>query len=369
MSLFELNLATPADDAALRRLLAATPMDGDVRLAFAREPSYFAAAPIDGSFTQVVVARELATQRIVGMGSRAVFDCFVDGRLTSVGYLSGLRLAPDYRGRAGLLARGYRLFRRLHDDGRAAFYVTAVAVDNRPAQAALLSQRGGLPIYRPWGRFHTLTIAPRRPRCERQSLEVRTATADDAQAIADFLRREGPRRQFFPVWNAEEFAGRPERLLGLTPESILLAEVRGELVGTLGVWDQRPFKQVVASGYSRRLALLRPTYNLAAAIGGRAPLPRVGATLNVRYASTFATADDRRDAAEALIRAAATRLREQGADLLLAGFHESDPLLPVIRSFSGREYVTVVYLVHWPDDAVDLPRVDARPPYLELGCL
>lgn len=370
MSRFEINLATPADDAALRQLLAGTPMEGDIRLAFAREPSYFAASSIDGRFTQVVVARDVAAQRIVGMGSRAVFDGYVNGRVTPIGYLSGLRLAPEFRGRTGLLVRGYRLFRELHDDGRAPFYLTMIAADNRPAQAALLNQRAGLPIYQPWGRFHTMTVAPRRQRRGGTAgVAIRAATAEDAPAIADFLKREGPRRQFFPALDADEFAGRPTRLLGLAPAAILLATVDGELVGTLGVWDQRQYRQVVATGYSRRFGLLRLAFNAAAAIRGRARLPHVGQSLNVRYATTFVTADDRPDVAAALLQAAAVCLRQQGADLLLVGLHETDPLLPAIRSCSGREYVTLLYLVSWPDAAVDMAAVSARTPYLELGCL
>ncbi|MAT71768.1 MAG: hypothetical protein CMJ58_19850 [Planctomycetaceae bacterium] len=370
MSRFEINLATPADDAALRQLLAATPMEGDIRLAFAREPSYFAASPIDGPFTQVVVARDLAKQRIIGMGSRAVFDAYVNGCQTPVGYLSGLRLAPEFRRRTWLLARGYRLFRHLHNDNRAAFYLTTIAADNQPAQAALLNQRAGLPIYRPWGRFHTLTIAPQRPRrVGRDNLDIRAATAADAPAIADFLRRNGPRRQFFPALEADEFAGRPTRFAGLVPDAILLATVDEQLVGTLGLWDQRAYRQVVATAYSRRLRMLRPAYNMAAALRGRARLPRVGESLNVRYATTFVTDEDCPDVAQALLQAAAARLPQDSAEMLLVGLHESDPLLPAIRSSSGREYVTLLYLVYWPDAVPNLAALSERTPYLELGCL
>ena len=41
MNRFTFNLATLDDDASLRDLLAATPMEGAISLAFAREPNYF----------------------------------------------------------------------------------------------------------------------------------------------------------------------------------------------------------------------------------------------------------------------------------------------------------------------------------------
>ena len=51
------SLATPEDDAGLRRLLAETPMGGCIRLSFRREPSYMQAARIQGASVQVLVAR------------------------------------------------------------------------------------------------------------------------------------------------------------------------------------------------------------------------------------------------------------------------------------------------------------------------
>ena len=58
MSRFKIELATEADDRPLCELLAATPMQGDVSVTFARQPSYFAATAVDGSSVQVCVARD-----------------------------------------------------------------------------------------------------------------------------------------------------------------------------------------------------------------------------------------------------------------------------------------------------------------------
>lgn len=113
MSRFEFDLATRADDAELRAILAATPMPGRISVSFRREPSFFAAAGVEGPFHQVVVCRDRQQNRIAGFGCRSVRQRYVNGRPTPVGYLSGLRALPEYRG-LGLVARGYRYFRELH---------------------------------------------------------------------------------------------------------------------------------------------------------------------------------------------------------------------------------------------------------------
>src|SRR5690606_24506741 len=201
MSQFEINLASPEDDAALGTLLESPPMGGDIELAFARRPSYFAAAAVDGHFVQVVTVREKRTGRIVGMGSRAIARGYVEGEPADIGYLSGLRLLREYRGRGGLLARGFRKFRELHADGRAPFYLTTVAAENREARTLLTSERGGLPVYHPWGEYHTLTIATAAtPPPESNEATFRFATRQDAGTISQFLAENGPRRQLFRIF-------------------------------------------------------------------------------------------------------------------------------------------------------------------------
>ena len=104
MPRYQLELATPADDADLRRVLAETPMDGRIAISFRREPSYFDAAVVEGDFHQVIAVRDGHDGKIVGMGCRSVRSRYVNGRLDRIGYLSGLRLLAEHRSR-GLVAR------------------------------------------------------------------------------------------------------------------------------------------------------------------------------------------------------------------------------------------------------------------------
>src|SRR5947209_9611734 len=97
MSRYRFELATPADDADLGRVLAETPMPGRIAVSFRRDPSYFAAAVVDGRFRQVIAARDSATGRIIGFGSRSIGERYVNGQPEPIGYLSSLRLREEYR--------------------------------------------------------------------------------------------------------------------------------------------------------------------------------------------------------------------------------------------------------------------------------
>jgi hypothetical protein len=373
MSRFEIELATWADDGELRGLLSATPMDGNVSIAFAREPSYFAAAVVEGSSVQVGVVRDRQAGRIVGMGSRAITRKYVNGASVAVGYLSGLRLLKEFRGRAGILARGYRFLRELHEDRRVPYYLTTIAEDNASAVKLLSSGRGGLPVYRPWGKFHTLSIAAtRRPaRCANSSdgVVVRPAHADDRSAILEFLNKYGPARQFFPVYETNDLFSGSGTLQGVYPEDVLLAVRNRKIVGTLATWDQRRFKQTLVHGYRGWLRSTRLLYNAWATLRRRPTLPAAGSIIEARMIAIPVVSHDELNVFRQLIGEAVRRSAMQGDRMLLIGLHESDPLLPVAREYAGREYVTNLYLVYWPEEVPSFGPLTQRVPYLELGCL
>jgi len=118
-----LELAVPGDpavDVALRRLLRENPLPGKIVLAYEREPSYFAAAGLEGPFHQTLVARDVATGEVLGCANRSVRSLFVNGEARPVGYMSQLRLHPRLRRGLRLarcLVRAFELYRTLHADG------------------------------------------------------------------------------------------------------------------------------------------------------------------------------------------------------------------------------------------------------------
>jgi hypothetical protein len=372
MSRFTFRLATPADDAALCDLLAATSTEGAISLAFARQPSYFAAAEVDGRQVQVGVVRDGDSQQIVGMGSRAISLRYLNDKPMPVGYLSGLRLMPEYRGRAGLLARGYQFLHELHQDGAARFYLTTVAADN-PVRGMLTSARAGLPIYHPCDDYHTMAISTasfmRSGVSHDDAIEIRPAAEADRDTIIAFLNECGPSRQFFPVYERQDLFSARGLLQGLYPADVLLAVRGNEIVGTIGCWDQHRFKQIVIQRYRGWLATLRPFYNAWASLRQQPELPAAGLTLAVRLAVIPVVRDDDQQIFRRLLESLLHQLAQRGDRLLLFGLHSADPLLSVAKQFAGRNYVTALYFVYWPDDVPDVNALKQRVPYLELGSL
>jgi hypothetical protein len=345
--------ATANDDAALRHLLRETAMPGAISLAFAREPSYFAAATVEGHHVETHVAR--AHGRIVAAATRAEKAVYIDGQGGRIGYLCELRIHPDFR-RGTLLARIYRQLRRLHETGQVPFYLSTIVADNDQARRTLTSGRAGLPTYRDIGAYHTLAFSPRPFRTPQ--LPVRRAEEADRDALLAFLQRHGPKRQFFPRYRSADFA--TGLLRGLRMQDVFLVGT-DEILGCVALWDQSGFRQSIVDRYSRAMALARPVWNLYARVRGAPMLPRPGGEIPCLYLALPCVEDDDPAIFSALLDSALAAADRP----VLAGLHERDPLLPVAARRPHRLYLSRVYQVYWEPPEL----LEDRVPYLELGGL
>ena len=61
--------------------------------------------------------------------------------------------------------------------------------------------------------------------------------------------------------------------------------------------------------------------------------------------------------------------RKNKYSFMMAGFHENDPLLDILRQYKGISYSSRVYIVCWEDGEKDRTQLDSRIPYLEIGSL
>ena len=346
-------------------------MEGRIRITLEREPDSFLAAAIEGDIHQVIVARDEASGRLMGMGSRSELDAYLNGRRARLGYLSQLRTDRRLRGRPRSLKAGYAKLRELHNDGAAPFYVTTIIKDNLPARRILEAGIEGLPVYRPLESFVTLVLPVAR-RCRNPpppDITVDRGGAADLGEIADCLQRCSQRYQFAPCWSRETLTS-SERTRDLRLEDFYLARRDRRVVGCLARWDQRGFKQSVVQGYARSLGLLSPVINLARPWLAAPRLPRPGEQLRSAFVSHVAVDDDDPDLLVALLAAAYNDAVGGPLDCLLLGFARRNPLLRAVEaSFQHRQYVSILYVVHWEDGAAAVDALDGRIPHLEAAIL
>jgi hypothetical protein len=308
---------------------------GAVRVAFTREPDYFAADGLAGAEDVTVVARREG--RVVGTGRCSIYRLMRNGVQRRIGYLGLLRVAEGTRESARLLREGYEL---LGDEvgSRADGFFTSIVTDNVRARRVLeLGGRLGLPSYSRLCDLVTLIA----PVARSDSLiEERPSKSE----LLDLLARGAQPFQFTLLWDTSVLRDLARH--GVSADDFTTVTRNGRMVGAAAVWDQRAFRQTVIDGYEGALATFRPLVNTALVMRGRPSLPAPDSVLALGSILGASVPDPRDWPAlwRSLQRAACTR----GLSWLVIARDARDPELAILRRLTrGREYRTTLYEVSW----------------------
>jgi hypothetical protein len=305
------------------------------------------------------------------MASRSVYDGFVNGVPRSIGYLGQLRVSRDFRGRAGLLARGYAALRARRTPSDLPFDLTTIVADNVRARRVLEAGLDGVPAYRPLEALTTLIVPLWRRQKVRASRAIRVerGSPDLIDDVVRCLDRNRRRFQFTPRWTANELRS-PERSRDLSPGDFLIATRDGTIAGCLAMWDQTRFKQIVVRGYGASMRRWRPWTELSARVIGTPRLPAIGDPLSHVYASHLAVDDDDEEIFGMLLAHACNMALERGHTCAIFAFAARHPFLKLVtRTHRAWTYSSILYAACWEECADTLERIDSRIPHLEVGLL
>ncbi|HEY2115841.1 MAG TPA: GNAT family N-acetyltransferase [Candidatus Angelobacter sp.] len=361
------NLAGPADDAAIRLLMRRQPMPGRVTVTFEREPNFSLGCAVTGEDCRILVARS-EDNEIVGVACASVRNVFVNGREQRLGYLGQLRVDERFRGR-WLVSRGFSLLRQLHHDTGVPAYLTAIVGGNDEARAVLVEKRRkSFPEFHPVADYCTLAIDLGRPRSAMPcAATICSAAAGDLADIARFLCSCGSKRQFFPVW--DESTLHQLSAYGLTAQDLIVARRGGQIVGIVGLWDQSAYKQTVIQAYSGWLRAVAPLWNSAASLLRRNSLPRPGEAVRSAYAALVCVAGNNTAVFASLLREVYRRARSRGFSYLMLGLDALDPFLSLARSYPHIPYTSRLYLAEWSDGGHLHERLEHFPAYVDIATL
>lgn len=366
---FLIELAKKSDESALRRIARDNYMEGNIRLSVQREPDFFSSLEVEGRFIQVCLGRDLRNNKVIGFAVRAIKEMFVNGSIRDIGYLSNLRLDKTYRG-GTIIYRAYRFLKELHRDGWTQLYLTSILQDNQYAIKMLTSGRAGLPRYKDFGGYTAYAVGLKKKRGDLPvDLELRRGSEDMIEDVVLFLREEGKRKQFYPVYREADFLSTTGLLRGLRVDDLIIALRRSKVVGVIGLWDQTAVKQDVISGYSSLMRIIKPLWNAYAPLRDLPSLPVRDTPLNFFFASMNLVKNNKSEIFHALIEQLRSEGRERGFDHMVLGLHSRDTLNSVIMRYPSYRLRSRIFLVHWEDGEQLYGSLDDRIPYLEVAAL
>lgn len=368
MSGYTFKLAQDKDESALRSILRDNYIDGEMCVSFRREPNYFYASGICNKFQQTPVVIENKSGKIVGFGSRIIYEAFVNGEKMSIGYLSNLRLNKKFR-KSTILPRSYRYLNELHQDRRVPFYVTTVIDDNNYAKNILSSKRAGLPTYHDFCIYNSFSIFPLKKRKISGEYIIERGSQARLDEILGCIYRNGAKKQFYPYISKDFFLSKNGVLRDFHIEDFYVALKGDKVVGVLAKWDQRNFKQTIIEEYKGKLKWFKPIHNSYARLMHYPRLPDLKVPLNFFYLSFIAVDNNDADIFKELLRAVNNDAIDSEYSFFIVGLHSKDVLQQSIKEYRNMVYKSRLYIVYWNDGRDSFNNLDKRTPYLEAGIL
>lgn len=333
-------------DEACCAILRESPMGENVRLSFRREPSFFPAEKIANTWSQLVVLCDDESEKVLGFGVRSGRPYWLNGQEVELGYISQLRLVPEFRN--GLyLAKGYRKFKELHEqDGKVPFYITTVLSDNETARLSLESKRVGLPTYRPLDELHShFFIAQRSP-----LKAAETTNQADVRAVLTHYNeevRDGSLSTRYDE-NTMSWMSMVDHEAVTIHTSTFTA--RAVLV------DFSKVKQVVIDGYSVPYTIITGLARVSAPFLGIVPPPKAGSHLKSLYLTAVSISGDREEGFQVLLKHVRDRAFQKNCHGVVCGLSSQSSFNKYANSRSISNTKSILYAVAW-DESV-MPKID-----------
>ena len=179
--------------------------------------------------------------------------------------------------------------------------------------------------------------------------------------IADFLKKEGVKMDFFPVVDGGGYA-----LELLEPASFFAIFDRGDLAGVCSLPDLKNHRQYIMEGYSRSFSLMRVPLNLYCNFRGLHTVPRKGERIKTAFMGFPVVRHDDPEIFRALVSHVYNSLSASGQHYLSIALHEKSPLIRSLSNFPKIRYTSRLYTIKLNNDKfpaytnipfIDLPRL------------
>lgn len=351
--------ASIEDDAEIRALLSAVPLEGRIAFGFRYDPSYFDALQHLGVRSDVVVASRADSQTPGALGARTVWEGNCGSQRVRVGYLHSLRVHPTCRPAGGAIVAGLKQLREARRPDELEFDLLSLTGADSAAERLLVSGHRGLPHSCQLESLTTFVGSPRTTRASDQEITTESISARDWLEITS--RAQGEMRKDESVLRIEA----PRRLSDIPPDQIefLVLRKRDAIVASAALWDQRPMRQIVLSTNHPMARAARRPLNSWRRLRRHVPIPRSGAALSAGYIVGLNMVDE----SPAVLRAMANALRHSMVSLKLEGVMVTIPDAHPLRSrvaemISAECLSSTLYAASWSAEALkELPtRVDVE---------
>lgn len=365
---FQLFKASEMDEERLKKLYSEKSRDGAIQINLDRCPNFLEALQVEGFENGVFAVEDSHTGIVAGAGIRNIRNCHINGKITKIGYLSGLRVASNYQ-KSRAMAMIFIKLRNLYLQGECSAYLCSVFKSNKSAIQILTSGKAGMPMFKTIGTYNTFVFKPTSISAKKMmDITIRQAVENDIDKLVTFLNFEGQKQQFFPHYTKNHFIHNSGLLKNLNITDCYIALKNDNIIGCMALWDQTSFRRWKIEGYSKSLHIFRPFLNGIFSILNLPTLPKVHSNFNYRFLSLVCIQNNSIDVFANLYNHLVRSEKGKDNILLSASFFDNSPFTAALPKFRFT-FKSTILLGYWKESQAVIDDIDQRIPYIEAGSL
>lgn len=388
---FELVLAQRGDWPDIKRIYDSGEFDGGIAVQYLRDPDPIASFEREGDKAVILMLRDRRTNKAAGFGACIIKKVFKDGKIVNMGYLTGLKLLPEYRKKVFFISYAYQKLYEYTKD-YVDFYFSTILKENTAVQKMLEKPRKQMPLYEYLGDYRVY-FCKSGIRSFWSEKFVFKAFGNGGSWIKALGNGKSGASVFGSGRNrcgcsksgakyvvgrcsreeAEAFYARHARETDLSLESVSVYDLKNAVfyglyednaLAACGyVLNQQHYKQYVVKKYSGIYKLIS---RLPMRLLGYPSFPRINEAANCACAGLWAENDD-----GVLARRLWQFMRQDARefDFIMIGLHESHPLRSYFDKIRHIKYDSRCYIVDFEHDKEAYESLYGKKLYIDVAFL
>ncbi|NLW48927.1 MAG: hypothetical protein GXY86_16555 [Firmicutes bacterium] len=356
---FELILAEDGDWREIKEIFESGEFDGGIAVQYLRNPNPIASFEKEGEKVVILMLRDKQKNKAVGFGACIIKRVYKDKKVVNMGYLTGLKLLPQYRKRIFVIPDCYQKIYEYTGD-QVDFYFTTILKENTAVRKMLEKPRKLMPLYDYLGDYRVYF-------CKSGISNLNFGRQDNTKAGAEYFPRRCGRNELVTFFSKQAQGA------DLSLESIAAYDLenavyyglyKDNVLTACGyVLNQQQYKQYVVKKYA---GIYRLISKLPTRLLGYPSFPGINETANCACAGLWAENNDvvsadklwrfmRRDAKE--------------FDFLMIGFFENHPLRSYFEKTKHIHYDSCCYIVDFKHNKNIFDELSEENLYIDVAFL
>ncbi|MDO5558471.1 MAG: hypothetical protein Q4F95_02615 [Oscillospiraceae bacterium] len=322
---YTLRFCNDEDNEGIREIFESEGFDGGISVQYLRNPEPVSSFRADGDESKIMVITDNSCQRTIAVGGAVIRQEYINGTSCRCGYLTGLKIHPDYRSKIVFIAKAYQfLYRNISD---CHYFYTTILDDNRQAVSLLEKHHKNMPLYSYLGHYTTY--------CFHGAKNILSVEKNNPDGFDKLMETHFSRLSFTPVNYSCEGFGKAD---------FFCIREKGEITACCFVCNQQEHKQYKMCSYS---GIYRFVSHLPTKLLGYPQFPEPQKNINFAVISYLYVKDNDKKLCSDFLRSVAART---DYSLFIWGGFENNPLCAALDKMKTVHYGSRLYRVSWDDN-------------------